>query len=397
MMRTWGMATLLVGSLASATLAAELDPEALLEALAGPDSRGRSIETDLDRATDVLFDALEREGRNLVVQEFAGPDGAVLKNLLVIVEGTQSSAGWIVVGAHYDHLGLGEVGTPHHGTVHAGADDNASGCAVLAGLVQRANEMQNERGVVFAFFSGEEIGLLGSRHFVAQPPAGVGEIVAMVNLDTVGRLRDGGLTVFGVESSRGFADALAGINSGFGLDLKPVARSSGSADDMAFAERGVATLHLFTGAHATYHRPSDTLDALDREGLETLTDFGYELLDYLARSDVEIAFVPAGAQAAVADPARATEGRRRVSFGSIPDFQRDGGGVAITGVIAGSPAAQAGLREGDVIVEFGGAPLDDLTDYSEAMKRHEPGDVVVVVYLRGGERHSVEVTLTERK
>lgn len=397
MMRIWAMLLAVVCSQASGASAAALDPDALLEALAGPDSRGRAVETDLDRAAAVLLEALEGDDRDVVVQEFAGPDGAALKNLLVLVEGSQPSAGWIVVGAHYDHLGLGEVGTPLHGQVHTGADDNASGCAVLAGLVQRASEMQNERGVVFAFFSGEEIGLLGSRHFVAQPPAGVGEVVAMVNLDTVGRLRDGGLTVFGVESARGFADALSGINSGFGLDLKPVARSSGSADDMAFAERGIATLHLFTGAHATYHRPSDTLEALDREGIATLTEFGFELLDYLARADVEIDFVPAGAQAAVADPARATEGRRRVSFGSIPDFQREGGGVAITGVIAGSPAAQAGLQEGDVIVEFGGAPLDDLTDYSEAMKRHEPGDVVVVAYLRGGERHSVEVTLTERK
>lgn len=390
MKRLLVLATLVaMAGLASASM------DRVLEALAGPDTRGRAHDTDGPAAADFLLAHLADAGA--VAQAFTGPGDATGRNVVVLVPGTQADAGWIVVGAHFDHLGLGEAGSANAGQVHFGADDNASGCAVLAELVSTWDGPR-ERGIAFVFFDGEEQGLLGSRHFVQTPPEGVDAIAAMINLDTVGRLADGGLTVFGVESSPGFADAVAGINSAFGLDLKTVARSSGTADDMAFAEAGIPALHLFTGAHATYHRPGDTLDALDRDGLTTVLDFTFELTDYLSRADVDLTFVPAGAAAALADPARATEGRRRVSFGSIPDFQAtDVEGVKITGVIPGSPAEKAGLQAGDVIVGFAGGPVEDLTDYSEAMKRFAPGDVVEVEFLRDGERRMVEVTLVERR
>lgn len=374
----------------------------VLEGLAGEGTRGRAIETDLDAAADVLRSALGTPAHDdLVEQAFTGPDGASLVNLLVVDPGSDPDAGWIVVGAHYDHLGLGEKGSAHRGRVHPGADDNASGCAVLAELVHRWRSDfadANERGVVFAFLTAEEVGLAGARHFVENPPDGVDEIVAMVNLDTVGRLADGGLTVFGAESGDGLADALQGINTAFGLEMDLVDRSSGASDDMAFVEAGVPAIHLFTGAHPTYHRPTDTLETLDREGLGTLLDFTTELVDYLSYADVTIEFVPPGADAALADPERATEGRRRVTFGSIPDFQAtDVEGVKISGVIPGSPAEDAGLQAGDVIVGFGGGPVEDLTDYSEAMKRYGPGDEVEVEFVRDGERGTVSVTLVERR
>jgi hypothetical protein len=389
------LALALVGATALPAAATQNVLDEMLSVLAGSHTEGRAIDTDLDEAADEIVRVLGMFDLDVVEQEFEGPDGHRLRNLLGIVEGTDPEAGWIVVGAHYDHLGLGEPGTPNHGTVHPGADDNASGCAVLASVYEQWEP--TERGVVFAWFTAEEIGLLGSKHFVENPPEGVDEIVAMVNLDTVGRLADGGLTVFGVESAPAFEPALRGIDTAFGLDLETVARSSGTADDMAFAERAIPTLHLFTGAHATYHRPGDTLEKLDRAGLGTLVDFTYELVDYLARPDADLQFVPAGAQEALADPERATEGRRRVSLGTIPDFQGGDGGVELTGVLPDSPAAEAGLQEGDVIVGFGGAPVDDLTDYSEALKRYEPGDTVDVEFLRDGDRRSVTVTLVARR
>ena len=401
MIRALATVALTALAVAAPVHAANMVLNEVLERLAGEGTRGRAIDTDLDAAADVLLEVLDAERHDdVVVQEFPGPDGATLRNLLVIDPGTDADAGWIVVAAHYDHLGLGEEGTPNHGQIHYGADDNASGCAVLAEMVHawRADfAATNERGVVLAFLSGEEIGLLGSRFLVANPPQAVDRFVAMVNLDTIGRLRDGGLTVFGAESGTSFEDALQGLNSAFGLDMRLIERSSGASDDMAFTEAGIPALHFFTGAHATYHRPSDTLEPIDRAGLGTIRDFTLELTDYLARADVEIEFVPPGAQAALADPERATEGRRRVSLGSIPDFQGGGGGVKLTGVIAGSPAEQAGLQPDDVIVGLGGTPVDDLTDYSEALKRYQPGDTVVVEYSRGGERSSVEVTLVERR
>ena len=392
---------LLVACVAFDASAANMRMNEVLEGLAGEGTRGRSIETDLAAAADVIGRAVDGYG-TFTRQRFEGPDDAMLENLLVIDPGSEADAGWIVVGAHYDHLGLGEEGDANRGKIHFGADDNASGCAVLAEVIDRwwggGYADENERGVVFAFFSGEEIGLLGAKHFVEKLPDGVESVVTMINLDTVGRLEDGGLTVFGAASGTGLADAMNGINTGFGLDLKLVDRSSGASDDMAFAEAGVPALHFFTGAHPTYHRPTDTLDTLDHGGMGRVTSFALELVDYLSFADVQVEFVPAGAAAALADPDRATEGRRRVTFGSIPDFQAtDVVGVKITGVIPGSPAEEAGLQAGDVIVGFGGGPVEDLTDYSEAMKRYAPGDEVEVEFLRAGERSTVVVALRERR
>ena len=395
---TWTLAGILLALLSVSSTASAQDSEAslraTLEALAGPETRGRAVDTDLDRAASHLEDQLGRLGE-VRVREFDGPDGSTLRNLLLLREG--EGEGWVVLTAHYDHLGLGEPGTPHHGKVHFGADDNASGVAVLLEVARVLQDYPAaERGVVFALLSGEEIGLLGAEHFVEDPPVALDTVEAVINLDTVGHLDEGGLTVFGVESGRGFERILEGLNSAFGLDLKTVPRGSGASDDAVFDRAGIPSLHLFTGAHATYHRPSDTVDTIDVDGLLTLADFTAELVDYLAQADTGIEYVPAGATTVAPDASKATEGRRRVSFGSIPDFQRQGEGVALTGVIPGSPADEAGLQEGDVIVEFGGAPIEDLTDYSEAMKRHQPGDEVEVVFLRGGERLRVTVTLVER-
>lgn len=382
----------------SAFAAGEPALRQIVTEIAGPNTRGRAADTDLESARNALHKMLRDLGP-VLVQDFEVDGVGTLQNLVLPREGSGDAQEWVVVVAHYDHLGVGGDDDPNPGKTYFGADDNASGVAVLLESARYfASEFEApQRGVLFALTAGEEIGLKGARAMVADLEADGEKVVAVVNLDTVGRLADGGLTVFGVASARQFGPILSGLNSVYGLDLKPVDRPSGTADDQAFAEKGIPTLHLFTGAHATYHRPGDTTEALDFEGMGTLVEFTAELVDYLAQSDTEIDYVPAGATAAIADPQRATEGRRRVSFGSIPDFQFTGEGVKITGVIPGSPAAQAGLAADDVIVAFGEAPISDLTDYSEAMKLHQPGDEVLVAYLRGGERLTATVTLVERK
>jgi membrane-associated protease RseP (regulator of RpoE activity) len=213
----------------------------------------------------------------------------------------------------------------------------------------------------------------------------------------VGRLDGGELTLFGVASARVFSSALDGLNSVFDLPMQKVDLSSGASDDMPFIESGIPSLHLFTGAWPEYHRPSDTMDTIDFEGLALLAEFTAELVNYLASAETQLDFVTPQNARALADPSRTTEGRRRVSFGSIPDFKFEGEGVLLSGVLPGSPAAAAGLQTGDLITGFAGTPITDLTDYSEAMKQHAPGDVVVVEYVRDGEAGSVEVTLTERR
>ncbi len=332
------------------------------------------------------------------VQRFAGPQGHELVNLVCLRPGSDAQSGWIILGAHYDHLGLGEEGGPHPGEGYVGADDNASGVAVAMEVLERLGDAgSRSRNLGVVFFAGEEVGLLGSRAFVAEPGLEAGPILAMINLDSVGRLRDGGLSVFGVDSASIFASTLDGINSAYGLKIEKIARSSGASDDATFAEAGIPTLHFFTGAHAEYHRPTDQPAVLDFDGLEVVADFVTDLLDYLADSETPLDFLPPGSASARPDPAKSSGGRRRVSFGSIPDFAFPGPGVKITGVLPESPAASAGLAAGDVITSFGGEVVQDLTDYSEAMKQFSPGDQVVIEFLRQGTRHSVEVELVERR
>jgi hypothetical protein len=365
--------------------------------LAGPQTRGRAAGTDLAVAAERIEARLARLGP--VQRQRVDVQGVESANLLLLRDPKVDDAGWIVVAAHYDHLGVGADEGPHAGEVFHGADDNASGCAALLMAARMLSEdyAPADRGLAFAFFTGEEQGLLGSRAFLRSGPVPKEEIVAMINLDTVGRLEGGELTLFGVASAKVFSSALDGLNTGFDLPLQKIDLSSGSSDDMPFIEVGIPALHLFTGAWPEYHRPSDTISTIDYEGLAQLAEFVAELADYLASSKTRLDFVPPQTVKALADPSRATEGRRRVSFGSIPDFKFEGEGVQLSGVLPGSPAAEAGLLAGDIIIGFGGVPIGDLTAYSEAMKQHSPGDVVRVEYVRDGESASIEVTLTERK
>lgn len=388
---------MLVLFLLPSTALATVDVQAeVVQTLAGPQAQGRGPHTDLAVAADYLESMLGAWGP--VQRQAVQVDGVQSNNLILMRAPAQAGAGWVVLGAHYDHLGLGTAGEPNYGTVHPGADDNASGCAVLLGAMGPLMDAgPTARGLAIVLFTGEESGLLGSRAFVADGPLAGQKIVAMVNLDTVGRLNTGELTIFGVETARVFGPALDGLNSVFSLPLRKVGPSSGSSDDMAFVEAGIPALHLFTGAHPEYHRPTDVVGLLDMDGLATLAEFTAELVGYLAAGDVDLSFEDAAANRALADPSRATAGRRRVSLGSIPDFKFEGEGVRISGVLPGSPAAGADLREGDVITAFAGVEVSDLTDYSEAMKQHDPGDVVQVDFLRDGVAMQVEVTLTERR
>ena len=373
------------------------DARVIVRELAGPDTRGRAADTDLADAMRWIEDGLGELGT--VKKQPVEVTGADSANLMLLREPTVEGAGWVVLGAHYDHLGVGEDGGPHAGETFHGADDNASGCATLlmAARLLLQEYGSSDRGIAIVFFTGEEQGLIGSRAFLESGPVPADEIVAMINLDTVGRLESGDLTLFGVASARVFSSTLDGLNSVFDLPLQKVDLSSGASDDMPFIEAGIPALHLFTGAWPEYHRPSDTIDTIDYDGLVLLAEFAAELVNYLASADTKLDFVTPQTATALADPSRTTEGRRRVSFGSIPDFKFEGEGVLLSGVLPGSPAAAAGLQTGDLITSFAGQPITDLTDYSEAMKRHAPGDVVVVEYMREGEAGKVEVTLTERR
>jgi hypothetical protein len=374
-----------------------------VQTLSAESFEGRGVGTaGLERALDYLETRFKEVGLRPLAgdgyrQSFPGPDGATLVNLIAVL-GDRDDDRHVIVGAHYDHLGLGEPGDANHGTVHPGADDNASGVAVLLECARRlAQEGELKHPVVFIAFAGEEKGLLGSSNYVEHPVIPLNGCVVMVNLDTVGRLFDGPLTVFGANTGMELSRVIRGVNYGFGFELELPDKDVGGSDQASFVRKGVPALQVFTGPHADYHRPGDTADKIDYEGLERVAGFTTELAIYLADRDEPVAFVPPGAEKAAAGAPTTGGSGRRVSFGSIPDFNYAGEGVRVSGVIPGSPAEKAGLTEGDLLVEFAGVAIEDLRSFSNILKGLTPGEEVDVVFMRDGERHTATVTVVERK
>ncbi len=377
--------------------AAEL--RSIAAVLAGDEMRGRGAGTkQLDRARDVVRDELESAGlepgdHGRWLMEFEAPGGARLANVVGRIEGKGPE--WIAVGAHYDGLGIAPPGDPSAGLARPGADDNASGVAALVRIARTiAEDSDFTRHVFVVAFSGEEIGLLGSRWFVEHPPAPLERAVAMINLDTVGRIENERVIVFGTGTAEELPAILRGVNHAFGFDLAWNAEGAGASDHTPFFEKGIPVLHFFSGAKPEYHRPGDRLELLNFEALAKLSDFVTEVTTFLAASEEPLTFRPAGI-GRLAAPGAAKP--RRVSFGSIPDFSRESGGVLLSGVMPGSPAEGAGLRAGDVLVELDGRAIDSIHDFQAALADRSPGDRVRVKYVRAGETLTVEATLVERR
>jgi len=374
-----------------------------IETLASRDFEGRGIGTlGLDRAMSYLEGrcreaGLAPLGEKGFVQPFRGPDRSTLVNLIGVL-GDTAAGNYVILGAHYDHLGLGEPGEPNFGKLHPGADDNASGVAVLLECATRLREAEDlDHAVLFVLFSGEEEGLLGSAAYVDHPALPLDRCVAMVNLDTVGRIEGGRLTVFGAGTARELPRILKGINYGFGFTLQLPEKDPGGSDQASFTRRGISAVQIFSGANADYHRPGDTADKINYDGLDQVAGFTEELLLYLAGRDEPLSYIPPGAEALAARAPAAGGTGRRVSFGSIPDFNDTGDGILLTGVIPESPAAKAGLREGDRIVTFGGVAVEDLRAFSDVLKSFAPGDEVQAVFLRDGKRHEITAVLVARQ
>jgi len=303
----------------------------------------------------------------------------------------------VVVLAHLDHLGLGGAlaRAGNDARAHPGADDNASGVAVLLELARSmAAEPRGTRGVLFAVVTGEESGLLGSRHFISSRAPGKLPF-ACLNLDTVGRLRDGKLYALNTDSAREWRFIFMGIQATTGTPVAIVPEPLDSSDQVACLEKGVPAVQLFTGPNADYHRPSDTAEKIDAEGMARVAETAHEAAAYLAsRAEPLTVKPPASAGAAV--PGDAAPAARRAGMGCVPDFAFAGPGVRLQDVVADSAAAKAGLLAGDVLVSFGGADIAGLKAYSDLLKARAPGDAVEVVVLRGGVRLTMKVTFSER-
>lgn len=312
---------------------------------------------------------------------------------------------YVVVGAHYDHLGLGEqfsLAPSLAGTVHAGADDNASGTAGVLELAHWFSEgPKRRRGVLFLAFAGEELGLLGSNYYVGHPDLPLESAVAMVNLDMIGRLRGNKVYVGGAGTGSTFLDLLkqAGPRHDIETDISDKA-GYGSSDHTSFTTKQVPVLFFFSGLHADYHRPSDTWDKIDAPAAVKLLGLVGDVMSNLADSPTRPQFVripPDAPDAHSSAPAGSNKSGYGPDFGSIPDFTELPNGVRFADVRPGSPAAKAGLQPGDVLTEFGGKPVQNLYDFTYALRARKPGETVLVKVLRGGQTVEAKVLLTERK
>ena len=300
----------------------------------------------------------------------------------------------VVIGAHYDHLGRGGEGSlapDALGRVHHGADDNASGVAAVLGLARAfAAAGGVPRTLVFVAFAGEEMGLLGSTHYVRHPARPLDRTVLMVNLDMVGRLRERTLYIGGVDGGRGLRELVSAQAGGLTLALR--GDPFGPSDHTAFYSAGRPVLFLFTGAHADYHRPSDIWDKINGAGLAEVTAFAARVIDAVGTAPAPPTYVR------IAAPPSSVRAGYGPFFGVVPEFgEREGGGVRVGDVRAGSPAETAGVRAGDVIVTFAGMRVTSLQDFSFALRGRRVGDRVDVIVVRDGAEHRLQAVLAERR
>jgi Peptidase family M28/PDZ domain/PA domain len=305
---------------------------------------------------------------------------------------------WVAIGAHYDHLGLGRngnslAGKEDAGRPHLGADDNASGsAAVLAIATALAREKVRQRHLLVAFWSAEEMGLVGSTAFINAAPVAIDQIAAYLNFDMVGRMRDNKLAVQATGTSSGWAGLLerANVAAGFDLTLQPDPYQP--TDVQVFNQANVPSLNFTTGAHTDYHKPSDTADKIDYEDLDRIAS----LAATVARRLMEQNEAP---QFTKVEQSSQTAGRTgvRVFTGTVPDYTSNAKGLLLGGVIGGGPAEQAGLQKGDVIIEIAGQSIANIYDYTYALELLKIGQSVKVVYMRGNEKRETTLTPSARQ
>lgn len=318
-------------------------------------------------------------------------------NVLARLAGADSSR-TVLVGAHYDHLGRGGDGSlapGQHGEIHNGADDNASGTAAVLEMARLlAASGKPACDVVFALWSGEELGLLGSEHWAQRPTFALESVVAKLNLDMVGRAGNGSLAVLGVGSAEPFESWLtaAGPRAGLDLKLNRSGQGVGGSDHQTFLKRKIPSLHFFTGVHADYHKPSDDLERFEAAGAAKVVAVCVELIERIANAP-RLAWVepPAPEQGGVRVGAP-----MRVWFGTVPEYSYEGKGLLLSGTSPGSPAEKAGMLAGDVLIKVGDIEVETIQDFMYALQTYKAGDVVLAKYLRGGVEESVRVTLATR-
>ncbi len=385
------------GAAANAILSAtpNHDPAQTLESIQ------KSLDTANPHVAGFAIPDLAITVRTVVVRE--KQTGA---NVVAYLPATMPTTGvekpWIAVGAHYDHLGHGGNGNSlarkdEAGRVHVGADDNASGTAAVLAIGEALVNVKEprKRNVLLAFWSGEELGLIGSSAFVssANPPVPIDQIEAYLNFDMVGRMQDNKLALQAVGTSDAWPKMIEQANIAAGFDLALQTDPYQPTDVATFNQAGVPCLSFFTGNHADYHRPTDTADKIDYDDLDRIVSFAAALVRRTEDLDQPPQFTK------VTPPVQSAGGRAgaRVFTGTIPDYSTEAKGLLLSGVIGGGPADQAGLQKGDIIIEIAGQSITNIYDYTYALDVLKIGTPVKVVYTRDGQRRETMLTPAARK
>ena len=322
---------------------------------------------------------------------------ATVNNVLAWLPGQTDE--YVIVGAHYDHLGYGNfdsLAPSQIGQIHPGADDNASG---TAGVLELARLLAPQRGqlkrsILFMDFAGEELGLLGSAAWVKDPTRPLAKAVAMINMDMIGRIKDDKVYIGGVGTGSSFKSMLEQAQKDAPFKIEYSAGGYASSDHTSFVSKKIPVLFFFSGLHSDYHKPSDTWDKINAPSAARLLDLVGSLTVQLASASDAPAFQVVAEDKPISGGGGGGYGPY---FGSIPDFGQTENGVKFSDVKPNSPAAKAGFKAGDVLVQFGDKPIKNLYDFTDALRRSKVGDVVEVKVLRDGQPVSASVKLEQRK
>jgi len=358
---------------------------------------GKSLK-ELEKAANInlrpasLMTASTADGEAEVVAKDAST-----ANVAMVLEGAKLKDEYVIVGAHFDHLGMGGPGSSSRIqdtiAIHSGADDNASGVALMIELAEKlaADKVKHARSILFVAFTGEELGLLGSKYFVENMGISPSAVNLMVNLDMVGRMKEGnGVQVGGVGTAAGLRDTVLSFNDTTQLSLSFTDEGYGPSDHSSFYGKNIPVLFITTGPHLDYHTPFDTFDKLNYAGMVRIGNLVYELVTAAANDTARLSFREAGPMA----PAQGMGRRRGVTFGIMPDFAGNvKNGLRADFVTPGKPAALGGMIKGDVIVAIENKPVNNIEDYMFRLSQLKPGQMVTVEVMRNGKRELLIIQL----
>jgi len=397
------------------------------------DANARSL-VDLRKLADAQGGLIELANANVTIDIAVDEIPKATQNIGGILPGRGDLASQVIVmGAHYDHVGFGRDGGANPanvGEIHPGADDNASGTAGILIAMNKLKRMYEEapadqplRSVLFLHFSGEEIGLLGSRHFVKNSPFDAKEIYAMINFDMIGRMRENKVDMNGTGTAVGFEAILDPLVAQSGLTVNKLTGGQGPSDHQNFYSAGIPVLFFFTGFHDVYHAPGDVASLVNCEGAVRVVDLGVSIVQTLASragpmefQETESTWGRTDRPQRLGEPER-EEARRprgtppptdatdttpspgpamsqmKVRFGIRPNYGESIDCIAVEGVSEGGSAAAAGIKAGDRMLKWNGEALTNMQSWMALMAKHNPGDVVDVTIDRGGTEQVIKVTL----